>query len=100
MRTLFVSLTAPLLAVLLAVPANADSRDEELVQQMEAIGISIDTSTVNDMAEIACESPSAGIGYYNVLQEVQQQYPEYSLNEVALVMANSKVAYCPERLGR
>lgn len=39
-RKVFVGLTAPLLALLIAVPAHADSRDDQFVQQMKQIGIS------------------------------------------------------------
>ena len=37
-RKLFVGLTAPLVVVLLAVPAKADSQDDKFVQQLKSNG--------------------------------------------------------------
>ncbi|QFS90932.1 hypothetical protein FIV07_09235 [Mycobacterium sp. THAF192] len=61
-------------------------------------GISMDTDTAVDIAQVACESPTAGVGFYNAAQRLQQRYPDYSPNTISRVMAAGLLAYCPERL--
>ena len=96
-RKLFVGVLAPLVAVLLAAPANADI-DDDFVDMLNQNGISIGKGAAVEMAETACNSPLAGTGYANALQEMQQRYPKYDINTVARVMAAGILAYCPQRL--
>lgn len=96
-RKLFVSVLVPLVAVLLAAPANADI-DDDFVDMLNQNGISIGKGAAVDMAETACDSPGAGVGYANALQEMQQRYPKYDINTVARVMSQGVLVYCPERL--
>lgn len=97
-RKLFVGVLTPLVAVLLAAPVSADI-DDDFVDMLNQNGISIDKDAAVDMAETACDSPGAGVGYYNAMQEMQQRYPEYSLGTIGLVMSQGILGYCPDRMG-
>lgn len=97
-RKLFVGVIAPMVAVLLATPASADADDAFHKIINTKYGISIDKDAAVDLGKTACESPIAGIGYYNVLQAMQRRYPEYSLNTIGIVMSAGLLFYCSERL--
>ena len=98
MRSIAVLASVTLAAVLLAVPANADT-DDDFVDLLNQNGISIDKDVAVEMAETACDSPTAGVGLYKAMQAMQQEYPQYSLGTVGLVMSQGVLAFCPERLG-
>lgn len=76
-----------------------ERRDAMFADTLEQhYGISMDTDTAVDIAQVACESPTAGVGFYNAAQRLQQRYPDYSPNTISRVMAAGLLAYCPERL--
>jgi hypothetical protein len=100
-RKFFVGLIAPLIAVALAVPVEADTdNQDDLFNDYlnETLGISIDQDAAVDMAKTACEAPRAGIGLSNAWDEMGQRYPEYDINTIARVMSAANLAYCPDRL--
>ena len=83
----------------LGKPASGGDQGDQFVQSLkEKWGISIGKGAAVEMAETACNSPLAGTGYANALQEMQQRYPKYDINTVARVMAAGILAYCPQRL--
>lgn len=79
--------------------AGGGDRDDLFVQQLKRNqNISIDKGAAVDMAKTACDAPLAGVGLYNAWQRMQQRYPKYDLNTVAMVMSQGVLAYCPGRL--
>ena len=78
---------------------SSSDQDSRFVQQLKQNqGISVDEDAAVDMAETACDAPTAGVGLYDAQQAMHQRYPEYDANTVAIVMAQGVLAYCPERL--
>ena len=80
-------------------PDHADDRDGLFVESLKRNQrIAIDEDAAVDMARTACNAPTAGVGLYNAQQAMQQRYPQYDPNTVAMVMAQGVLAYCPGRL--
>lgn len=108
-RRIAVALTVPTLLIIGCsgnershAPARADGQDELFVQTLkQQYGITVDSDTAADIANVACESPSQGVGLYNAQQELAQRHPEINRsnpNAVGLAMGAAVLAYCPERL--
>lgn len=82
-----------------SAPAHAEDQDDTFVEMLEQqYGITIDSDAAADIANVACEAPTTGVGLYNAQQELHRRYPENSINTVATVMSAGVLAYCPERL--
>lgn len=83
-------------------PAHADGQDDSFVEILESqYGITVDSDTAADIANVACDSPTQGVGLYNAQQELAQRHPEINRsnpNAVGVAMSAAVLAYCPERL--
>jgi hypothetical protein len=67
---------------------HANDQDDMFVEMLEQQhGITMDRDAAVDMAKAACQAPIAGVGLYNAQRELQQRYPDNSLNTVATVIA-------------
>ncbi|MGO4445075.1 DUF732 domain-containing protein [Mycobacterium sp. 2YAF39] len=83
-------------------PAHANNEDDSFAQILESkYGITVDGDTASDIANIACDSPTQGVGLYDAQQELAQRHPEINRtnpNAVGLAMSAAVLAYCPDRL--
>jgi hypothetical protein len=64
-------------------------------------GIAVNNETAADIANVACNSPTQGVGLYNAQQALAQRHPEINRtnpNAVGLAMGAAVLAYCQDRL--
>jgi hypothetical protein len=97
---LFLALIGPAVMIGMAVPAHADSNDDQFLATLQAAGITYsDAGRAVKAGKAVCRMVGQGTQLVDIVKTVQNLNPKLRSDNAARFTAIAANAYCPTALG-